>query len=117
MSTSYDDCQDIAKERDREDREYEIRQRALGPIGQRPSEPGHRKPLRQLVRDRVIATVAELRDNAELATGYGTTHYAPGDPVGEDHFVDGPCWVTHVDLMSELDDLLDDMNTIEKEGW
>jgi len=25
--------------------------------------------------------------------------------------------VTHVDLMSELDDLLDDMNTIEKEGW
>ena len=115
MSTSYDDCQDIAKERDREDREYEIRQRALGPIGQRPSEPGHRKPLRQLVRDRVIATAQELLDNAELCEGY--TQERSDHISTEEVYISESGWYVARELMTELEELLDDMNTIEKEGW
>ena len=116
MSTSYDDCQDIAKERDRPEREDEIRQRLLGPIGQRPQVQA-RTPLLELAKKCVCAKAQELLDNAESAEGYVTRHYAVGDPDGRDHYEQSPCWVVSTELFSELEDLLDDLKTIEQEGW
>ncbi len=116
MSMSYDDCQDVLKERDREEREDEIRQRLLGPIGQRPQHQP-RTPLRELAVKCVTAKAQELLDNVESAIGYTTRHYAVGDPDGRDHYEEGACYVTTTELIGELDDLLDDLKTIEKEGW
>lgn len=98
MSMSYDDCQDIEKEREREDRQYEIRQRALGPIGQRPTEPGHRKPLRQLVRDRLVETALEVIGGAEWDS-------------------DQRMWLIENQEIEEFQVLADDMKTIDEEGW
>lgn len=116
MSTSYDDCQDIAKEGDRAEREDGIRQRLLGPIGQRLNNTP-RTPLHELAKKCVCAKAQEILDNAESADGYCTTHYAVGDPDGRGHYEESPCWVISTELMSELEDLLDDLRTIEQEGW
>jgi arginine utilization protein RocB len=99
MSTSYDDCQDIEKERTRDEREGEIRQRLLGPIGQRPQVQA-RTPLLELARKCVCAKAQEIQDNAEFA-----------DDTSKDY------WLVSYELMSELEDLLDDLKTIEQEGW
>ena len=96
MSTSYDDCQDIEREPGRAEREDEIRQRLPGPIGQRPQIQA-RTPLHELAKKCVCAKAQELLDNAEGA--------------------DGDYWVVSNELMSELEDLLDDLKTIEQEGW
>lgn len=116
MSTSYDDCQDIGREPDRAEREDEIRQRLLGPIGQRLNDQPH-TPLRELAQKCVIAKAQELLDSAESAIGYTTRHYAVGDPDGRDHYEEGACYVLTTELTSELEDLLDDLKTIEQEGW
>ena len=116
MSMSYDDCQDIAKEREREEAQDEIRQRLLGPIGQRVNGQPY-TPLRELATKCVTAKAQELLDNVESAIGYTTRHYAVGDPDGRDHYEEGACYVATTELISELDDLLDDLKTIEQEGW
>ncbi len=99
MSTSYDDCQDIAKERDRDEREGEIRQRLLGPIGLRPQVQA-RTSLHQLVLHCIAAKAQEIQDNAEFA-----------DDTSKDY------WLVSYEHMSELEGLLDDLKTIEQEGW
>ena len=116
MSTSYDDCQDIAKERDRDEHEDEIRQRLLGPIGLRPMQQ-QGIPLRERCLKCIASKAQELLDNAESAEGYVTRHYPVGDPDGRDHYEQSPCWVISTELFSELEDLLDDLKTIEQEGW
>ncbi len=116
MSTSYDDCQDIEREHTRDEREGEIRQRLLGPIGLRPLQQ-QGIPLRERCLKCIATKAQELLDNAESAEGYGVTHYQVGDPVGTERYVDGDCWVISTELMSELEDLLDDLKTIEQEGW
>lgn len=117
MSMSYDDCQDISRERDREEREDEIRQRLLGPIGLRPQEGGPRMPLRELAKKCVIDKARELRDAAILAEGYSFQHAPVGDPDTSEEYEAGKCWVIVDELFEEFDELLDDLNTIEKEGW
>lgn len=116
MSTSYDDCQDIAKERERVEAQDEIRQRLLGPIGQRVNDQPY-TPLRELAKKCIVAKAQELLDSTESAIGYTTRHYAVGDPDGRDHYEEGACYVLTTELITELDDLLDDLKTIEQEGW
>lgn len=99
MSTSIDDCQDIAKERTRDDREDEIRQRLLGPIGLRPMQQ-QGIPLRERCLKCIATKAQEIQDDAEFA-----------DDTSKDY------WLVSYEHMSELEELLDDLNTIEKEGW
>jgi hypothetical protein len=99
MSTNYDDCQDIAKEREREEREDEIRQRLLGPIGQRPPHQAHTS-LHQMVLKCIATKAQEIQDDAEFA-----------DDTSKDY------WLVSYEHMSELEELLDDLKTIEQEGW
>jgi hypothetical protein len=97
MSMSYDDCQDIAKEREREEAQDEIRQRLLGPIGQRKNDQPY-TPLRQLCIE-CIARAAE----ALCETG----HY--NSTTRE--------WVVGTDELDHLASLVADLGDIEKEGW
>lgn len=107
MSMSYDDCQDILVE----EKQEEVRQRLLGPIGQRPQEGGPRLPLRELARNCILTKVAELLDNAELVEGYSQD----GEHGETYHNESG--WFIDYEWMGELEELLDDLKTIEKEGW
>lgn len=98
MSMSYDDCQDIAKERELEEAQDEIRQRLLGPIGFRPNPPGPRQPLRTMALEAIAKAAERLVEN--------------------DHFNDATQeWVVNDDDLDELAQLLDDLGTIEEEGW
>lgn len=98
MGMSMQDAQDVLRELEREHREDEIRQRLLGPIGQRPQEPGPRKPLRRLVTDCILKKAEEINEHAQ----YNAT-------------IDR--YVIDSELMGELSDLLDDYFTILEEGW
>lgn len=97
MSTSYDDCQDIAKERERDEREDEIRQRLLGPIGQRPQQTA-RTSLHQLALECVARAATTLVEN---------DHFNPTTRE----------WVVDSDDLDHLAELLADLGDIEKEGW
>jgi hypothetical protein len=114
MSMSYDDCQDIEKERERADAEDEVRQRLLGPISERPQQQA-RTSLHQLAQKCVAAKAQELLDNAELCEGYAQER--SDHLVTEEVYIDESGWYVTRELMTELEDLLDDLKTIEKEGW
>jgi hypothetical protein len=107
MSMSYDDCQDVLEEEKKE----EVRQRLLGPIGQRPMEGGPRQPLLTLARKCVAEKARELLDNAELVEGY-----SKDGEHGETYHAESGWWIDY-DFMGELEELVDDLKTIEEEGW
>ncbi len=97
MSTSRDDCQDIERERTRDEREDEIRQRLLGPIGLRPQYTA-RSSLHQLVLECIARAATTLVENDHFNT---TTRE----------------WVVDSDDLDHLAELLADLGDIEKEGW
>lgn len=107
MSMSYNDCQDILEE----EKKSEMRERLRGPIGQRPQEGGPRQSLGELARQCIITKARELLDNAELVEGY-----SKDGEHGETYHAESGWWIDY-DFMGELEELLDDLNTIEKEGW
>lgn len=110
MSTSYDDCQDVLKERERFEKEDPIRQRLLGPIGQRLNDQPY-TPTRTLALNCIAAKMRELLDNVELVEGYSE------DTDTGQVYHDECGWFIDREFMGELEELLDDLNTIEKEGW
>jgi len=97
MSTSYDDCQDIARERTRDEREDEMRERLLGPIGERPQHQP-RSSLRQLALECIARAACTMVENDHFNT---TTRE----------------WVVDDDDLDNLASLLADLGDIEKEGW
>lgn len=93
MSMSHDDCQDILVE----EKQEALRQRLLGPIGQRLNDQP-RRPLRELAVEAIAKASERL-----VETGHynGTIHQ----------------WVVDADALDELAELVGDLGDIEKEGW
>ena len=103
----YTEAQDVLEAMDKS----ELRQKLLGPIGQRPMEGGPHQRLDILAMKCIVEKARELLDNVELVEGYSQD----GEYGESYHNEQG--WFIDYDFMGELEDLIDDLNTIEKEGW
>lgn len=87
------------------ERRDEVRQRLLGPIGMRPNPPPPRRKLGELARDCVIEKAREIvRDVEDFICDHC------------DHRDENMVMLSR-DFWQELHDIVDDLDTIEKEGW
>ena len=96
---------DMTEAEQEEERRDEVRQRLLGPIGQRPAEGSPRIRLGELATKCVVEKAREVVDNIE-------DHECEHCGHKEQAMV-----MMSWDLWKELSDIVDDLNTIEEEGW